>query len=90
MTFRQKIGRILFVSGTLIVLCILIAMALAVGIFMQERTTRMLAKIPDLWSTAAILFIGIAVNAFCVYLLVQVKKLDRKLMLGSDETATRL
>src|SRR5580658_6474178 len=75
MTFRQKIGRILFVSGALIVLCILTTMATAIGIFMVERTNRMLAKIPDLWTTAAILFTGIAVNVLCVYFLFQVKKL---------------
>ena len=86
MTHRQKVGRILLVTGTLVVLCILIAMAFAVGIFVVERINRALGTIPDLWSTATIILVGIAVNALCVFLLFQVKKLDRNLMLGPGET----
>jgi uncharacterized membrane protein YidH (DUF202 family) len=89
MTVRQKVGRSLLVASTLVVLCILAAMALAVGIFMVERMSRALDKIPDLWSTAAILFVGVAVNALCVFLLFRVKKLDRDLMLDPGETPTR-
>ena len=89
MNRRQKVGRILFVSGTLIVLCILAAMAVAVGLFVAQRVSRALDNIPNLWDTSVILMVGVTVNAVCVFLLFQVKKLDRNLMLGPGETPTR-
>jgi len=89
MTCRQKIGRILLVTGTLVVLCILTAMAGAVGLFVVEKISHAVNNIPDLWTTATILLVGIAVNALCVFLLFQVKKLDRKLMLDPGETPAR-
>ncbi|MCE0497124.1 MAG: hypothetical protein LV481_04170 [Methylacidiphilales bacterium] len=89
MTHRQKLGRMLLVSGTLIVLCILVAMAGTVGLFVAEKISRALDNIPDLWTTLGIFFVGITVNAGCVYLLFQVKKLDRNLMRGAGETPTR-
>ena len=88
MNRRQKVGRVLFVSGTLVVLCILSAMAFAVGIFVVERIGRAVDRIPDLWSTAAIIIVGLAVNALCVYVLFLVKRLDRNLMLGPGEPST--
>jgi uncharacterized membrane protein YidH (DUF202 family) len=88
MTSLQKIGRSFLVTGTLIVLSILTAMAGAVGLFLVERISRALDRIADLWSTIAIIVVGLVVNAFCVYLLFLVKKLDRDLLLGPGETPT--
>jgi drug/metabolite transporter (DMT)-like permease len=89
MTRRQKVGRILFVSGALLVLCILSAMLFAVSIFIQEKLGRALDQISDVWTTASIIIVGVVVNALCVFILFQVKKFDRLLMLGSSETSTR-
>jgi hypothetical protein len=82
MSHRQKAGRILFVSGTLVVVCIFAAMAVAVGIFMVERINLVFDRIPEFWNAVTIVFVGVAVNVLCLFLLFLVKKLDRNLMLG--------
>jgi len=89
MTRRQKVGRLLLVSGTLVVLCVLGAMIAAVGIFVLQRLGSALDKNSDLWNTAAVIIVGVVVNALCVFILFQVKKFDRRLMLGPSETPAR-
>ena len=51
--------------------------------------SRALDRIPDLFTTVAIITVGLVVNALCVYILFLVKKLDRKLLIGPGETPTR-
>jgi uncharacterized membrane protein YidH (DUF202 family) len=89
MNYRQKIGRILLVTGTMVVVSILTAMAAALGIFVFERIFRAIKNIPNLWDTTWIITVGILVNALCVYVLFLVRRLDRKLMLGPGETPSR-
>lgn len=89
MSLRQKAGRILSITGTIVVLCILAAMAGEVGIYVVQRVNHAFDNIPDLWNTAAILIGGLVVNALCVFILFQVKKFDRNLMSGTGEMPTR-
>jgi hypothetical protein len=89
MTRRQKVGRMLLVSGTLVILCILGAMVGAVGIFVLQRLSRALSQNSDLWNTAAVIIVGVGVNALCVFILFQVKKFDRRLMQAPGETPAR-
>jgi uncharacterized membrane protein len=89
MSNRQKIGRSLLVTGTIVVVCILSAMVAAVTVFIVEGIARTLNSIPDFWTTFSIIGVGLIVNILCVYFLLWVKNFDRKLMLSPDEASAR-
>ena len=82
----QKINRSFLVTTALVVNCILLAMLVALGVYVLERGERMLSDIPDLMNALGIIFVGICVNVICVIVLFQVKKADRKLMEQPPET----
>jgi hypothetical protein len=83
MTRGQKIGRIMFVSVSLIVSCVLLSMIGAMTIFLVERGTRMLRDIPELMSGLEILLVSAVVNTFCVSVIIHLRNVDRKLMASS-------
>lgn len=79
MTAVQKTGRVLLFSGTLVVASILFAMAGAVGLYIMERS-RELRDVPQFYHGLVIVLVGIAVNLGCVFVLLQIKKADTKLV----------
>ena len=79
MTFTQKVGRVLLLSGTLIVGSVLVAMFGAVGLYLMEKG-RELGDTPEIYKGLIIILTGIVVNTFCVLILVQLKRADHKLI----------
>jgi uncharacterized membrane protein YidH (DUF202 family) len=79
MTFRQKVGRVLLLSGTLVVGSILVAMIGALGLYLMERG-RELGSTPEFFNGLVIVLIGVVVNTVCVLALVQIKRVDHKLI----------
>ncbi len=85
LTQVQKVGRVFLVTVSLVVVCILTAMLLALGIFLIERSHLIFtALMEDNFSVVArmtgILALSVGVNVFCVFILFQVRRLDRNLM----------
>ena len=78
MNLRQKVGRILFISLTLITVCILAAIALAAVIFVVEQSSLKISATPEWPIGLAIVFTSICVNTLCVIALLEIKKLDSK------------
>ena len=75
----QKTGRVLILSGTLVVASILAAMLGALTLFLIERG-RELGERPNFYSGLGILLVGLAVNFGCVFVLLQIKKADNRLV----------
>jgi hypothetical protein len=79
MTFAQKAGRVVLLSATLVVGSVLVAMLGALGLYLMEKG-RELGSTPEFFQGVGIILIGIAVNAGCVMILIQIKKADTKLV----------
>ena len=79
MTFKQKVGRVLLLSGTLVVGSILVSMLGALGIYLIERG-RELDSTTEFFNGMGIILLGISVNTLCVMALVQIKRADHKLI----------
>jgi hypothetical protein len=79
MNLAQKAGRVLLLTASLVVGSILFAMIGAVGLFLMERG-RELRDSPQFYNGAFIVLTGIAVNVSCVFVLLQIKKADTKLV----------
>jgi len=79
MSLAQKAGRVILLTATLVVGSILIAMLGALGLFVMERG-RAMGSAPEFLNGVAIILVGIAVNATCVIVLIQIKKADTKLV----------
>jgi hypothetical protein len=79
MTLAQKTGRIVVLSGTLVVGSILVAMIGAVGLYLMERG-RELGSAPEFLQGVTIIVAGIVVNTICVLVIVQFKHVDHKLI----------
>ena len=79
MTLFQKAGRILLFTAALVIASILFAMAGAVGLYIMERG-RELRDTPQFYHGLLIVLIGLAVNVGCVFVLMQIKKADTKLV----------
>ncbi len=80
LSFWQKIGRVLLVTITLITLCIITALVLAVLFFLVQKGHDALSSMPQLKNALLILGVSIAVNLACVLALLQIKRLDRRLI----------
>jgi hypothetical protein len=76
----QKAWRIVLITVTLVTLCIISALVLVVGVYVVQRSGEALQGIPQLRKAAAILVTSIVVNAACVFALLQIKKLDRRVI----------
>jgi uncharacterized membrane protein YidH (DUF202 family) len=79
MTLAQKTGRVLFLTATLVIGSILVAMLGALGLFVMEKGREM-GSTPEFLNGVCIIAIGISVNAACVLILVQLKRADNKLV----------
>jgi hypothetical protein len=79
MTFAQKVGRVVLLSGTLVVGSILVAMIGALGLYLMEKG-RELGNTPEFLQGLGIIVVGIVVNTICVLVLIQLKHADHKLI----------
>ncbi len=80
----QKAGRAFFVTLSLVVSCILLAMAAALMVFVVEKGRAMLISVPQLVNGLEIIFVSVFVNIICIFVLLQIRKSDRKLLNASD------
>jgi hypothetical protein len=84
MNVVQRTGRVLLFTGALVVASILFAMVGALGLYIMERG-RELRDTPQFYHGTVIVLVGVAVNVACVFVLLQIKKADTKLMPRSDK-----
>jgi hypothetical protein len=80
----QKTGRVLLFSAVLVIASIVFAMVGAVGLYLLERG-RELGDTPQFYHGLMIVLVGIAVNLGCVFVLLQIKKADTKLVPPQDK-----
>jgi hypothetical protein len=80
LSLAQKGWRVLLVTVTLVTLCIIVALAISLGCFAWQRSRDFLAGAPQVRNAITILIASILVNVACIFTLLQVKKLDRKLI----------
>jgi hypothetical protein len=76
----QKIWRVLLVTVTIVTLCIIAALAGALLCVAWQRSREFFEGAPEVRSDLAILLASALVNVACVFTLLQIKKLDRKLI----------
>jgi len=88
MTLGQKIARIFCVCLTLLFACILGAMTLASIVFVGERASMKSVSVPEILTGLGIVAAGLVVNAVCVFVLLQVRKFDLKLIFPKKTAAT--
>jgi len=86
MTRTQKLNRSLLITLALVVNCVLLAMLVALGVYLLERGRQILSTAADEVNALAIIFVSIGVNMLCVIVLFQIKKADQKLLEKPPET----
>ncbi len=79
MSLAQKTGRVFFLTFALVAASVLFAMGGAIGLFIMERG-RELRDTPEFYHGLLIIVVGAAVNTACVFVLLQIKKMDTKLV----------
>jgi hypothetical protein len=79
MTLTQKAGRVLLFTAALVIGSVLFAMVGALGLYLMERG-RELGNVPQFYHGLLIVLVGIGVNVGCVFVLLQIKKADTKLV----------
>jgi hypothetical protein len=85
LTLPQKLGRVLLVTITLVTICIISSLVLALAVFVLQRSHEVLIGIPQLINVLTILAVSIGVNIVCVRMLFEIRRLDRRLIPdGSD------
>jgi hypothetical protein len=84
MNLAQKAGRVLLFTAALVIASIVFAMVGAVGLYIAERG-RELRDVPEFYHGLLIVLVGIGVNVGCVFVLLQIKKADTKLMPPSEQ-----
>jgi hypothetical protein len=80
LSLRQKIGRVLLVTVTLVTLSIIMALVLALVLYAYQFGGNVLMAEPQLTRGLEILAVSVAVNVVCVLVLLQVKRLDQRLV----------
>jgi hypothetical protein len=80
MTQAQKVGRVFVFTIALVVICILLSMFAAAGIFTLEHMRKMAGGSSELLSDLGIILVSMLVNTLCVIVLLEVRKADRKLI----------
>jgi hypothetical protein len=80
LSLAQKGWRVLLVTVTLITLCVIVALLLSLGFFAWQRSREFLEGVPQVRNAITILVASILVNVACIFTLLQIKKLDRKLI----------
>ena len=84
LSLLQKAGRVLLVTVTLMTLCVIGALCVSLGFFVWQRSRDALRGIPQLMNVLVILSASVIVNAACVVTLLQIKRIDRKLIPKPD------
>ena len=79
MNVAQRTGRVFVLALTVVIGSILFAMVGTLGLYVMERG-RELRDTPQFYHGLVIVLVGIAVNVGCVFVLLQIKKADTKLM----------
>jgi hypothetical protein len=79
MSLPQKAGRVLLFTAALVIGSILFAMVGSVGLYIMERG-RELRDTPQFYHGLFIVLVGVGVNVGCVFVLLQIKKADTKLV----------
>jgi hypothetical protein len=85
MTFVQKVGRVFLVTGALFTFSIFSALFVALGIFLLDRLELGQTGGYPLVKILAILLDSVLVNAVCVFILLQIKRLDETLIPPQDQ-----
>jgi len=80
LTLLQKCWRVILVTVTLVTLCVIFALLSSLGLFAWERSREFLEGAPQLRNGLAILLVSAIVNAACIATLLQIKKLDQKMI----------
>ena len=75
----QRAGRVFMMTLTLVIASILFAMGGAIGLYVMERG-RELRDTPEFYHGLLIILLGIGVNTACIFVLLQIKKADTKLL----------
>jgi len=76
----QKGWRVMLVTITLFTLCVISALFISLGCFAWQRSREFFEGAPQVRNGLMILVASAAVNAACIYTLMQIKRLDRKVI----------
>ncbi len=87
--FYQKIGRVFLVTGALVTFSIISALIVAIGLFLFDRIRTGLAGDYPLVKVVAILLDSILVNVICVFVLLQIKRIDETLIPPADDAEAK-
>jgi hypothetical protein len=80
MTFSQKVGRVFLVTGALFTFSIFSALFFALAIFLFQRMESGQTGGYPLIKILAILLDSLLVNVVCIFILLQIKRLDETLI----------
>jgi hypothetical protein len=80
LTVAQKIGRIFLVTGALVTFSIIVALLAAVTLFLVQRVEFHRPDGYPLAKILAVLLDSLLVNVVCVFVLLQIKRLDETLI----------
>ncbi len=80
LSLLQKSVRVVLVTITIVTLCVIVALALSLGCFAWQRSREFLEGVPQLRNAVVILATSLVVNAACICTLLQLKRIDRKVV----------
>ena len=80
LTFPQKISRVFIVTFTLLTACVVAALGTGVMLFLYERLQSGHVGSLVLLKVVAVLLDSLMVNAACLFVLLQVKRIDETLI----------
>ena len=87
MSFLQKVGRVFLVTGTLVTFSVFSALIVALGLFLFQRLESGQGGVYPLAKILAILLDSLLVNVVCVFILLQIKRLDETLIPPPDDSS---
>jgi uncharacterized membrane protein YidH (DUF202 family) len=80
LTLFQKSLRAALVTVTIVTLCVVFALVISLGLFSWQRGRELMEGAPQVRNGITILVASILMNAVCIFTLLQIKKLDRKVI----------
>jgi hypothetical protein len=80
LSFAQKTGRVVLVTVVLVTCSLISALAVAVSLFLIQRVEAGRVGSIPLIKVLAILLDSVLVNVVCVFVLLQIKRLDESLI----------
>src|ERR1700678_2107649 len=87
MTFVQKAGRVFLVTGALFTFSVFSALFFALAIFLFQRMESGQVDSYPLIKILAILLDSLLVNVVCIFILLQIKRLDETLIPPQENAA---